>query len=253
MNKLNKNQKLTVRRFMDVADTNDEVGAIQALKDASWNMDAAFEYYFYSARSRSSKKSTTNATGITAMFDSYKVQDNQEEERIEAEGIIRFLENLGVDPMDPVTLVLSMKMDAETMGKYTKEEFNRGMMMMECDSMDKLKEKIGALRKELTRPSSFKDVYEFTFGFAKEPNTKALALETAVGLWKVLMTDKWCFTDEWCDFLERSHGKAISNDTWSQVLQFSTQVGENLQSYDPNDAWPYLIDEFVEAKLEEKK
>lgn len=234
---------------MDVAETNDELGAIQALKDAGWNMDAAFEYYFYSARSRSSKKSSTNAAGIDKMFDTYKVHDDQKEERIEAEGIIKLLEDLGVDPFDPVTLVLSLKMGAETMGQYTKEEFTRGMLALDCDSIDKLKNKLESLRNELQKPRSFKDVYEFTFGFAKEPNAKALTLETAVGLWKILMSDKWCFTDDWCEFVEEKHGKPISNDTWSQVLQFSTQVGENLQSYDCNDAWPYLIDEFVEHKL----
>ena len=62
------------------------------------------------------------------------------------------------------------------------------------------------------------------------------------------MAERWCFADDWCSFLDNNHGKAISNDTWSQVLQFSRQVGENLQSYDPNDAWPYLIDEFVECQ-----
>lgn len=95
---------------MDAAQTNDEIGAIQALKDAGWDMDAAFEYYSYSARSRSSKKSSTNAAGIDKMFETYKVHDDQKEERIEAEGIIKLLEDLGVDPFDPVTLVLSLKM-----------------------------------------------------------------------------------------------------------------------------------------------
>jgi DCN1-like protein 1/2 len=251
-NKLNKNQKAIVRRFMEVADTSDESASIHALKEASWNMESAFEVYFYSARSKSSKRSSTNSAGIDAMFDVYKAHDDQQEQRIEAEGIIQLCKDLGVDPFDPVTLVLSLKMDAETMGKYTKEEFTRGMMDLECDSVAKLKAKMDALRSELTRPNAFKDVYEFTFGFAKEPNAKALSLDTAIGLWKVLMADKWCFTDEWCDFLEKNHGTAISNDTWSQVLQFSRQVGENLDTYDSNDAWPYLIDEFVEEKVQKK-
>lgn len=233
---------------MDVAETNDEVISLQALRDASWDIESAFELYFYSLRSRSSNKSSTNEAGINALFDAYKVRDDESDERLEAEGIIRLCEDLGVDPFDPVTLVLSLKMGAESMGRYTKQEFTRGMTALGCDSIAKLKSKIGSLRKELENPVSFKNVYEFTFGFAKEPNAKALTLETAVGLWKVLMAERWCFTDDWCSFLKNNHGTAISNDTWSQVLQFSRQVGENLQSYDPNDAWPYLIDEFVECQ-----
>lgn len=240
-----------MRRFMDVADIKDEGGAIQTLKEASWNMEHAFELYFYTARSNSASRSSTNTAGIDEMFSNYKVKDNEQEERIEAEGIIRLLHDIGVDPLDPVTLVISLKMSAETMGKYTKEEFYLGMRTMQCDSMDKLKKKIGDLRRELDSAETFKDVYEFSFHFALEPNAKALPLETAIGLWKVLMVGKWCFTDEWCEFLEKNHGKAISNDTWSQVLQFSKLVGPKLEGYTVDDAWPYLLDEFVEWKTEQ--
>ncbi|XP_038678602.1 uncharacterized protein LOC119980027 isoform X2 [Tripterygium wilfordii] len=38
----------------------------------------------------------------------------------------------------------------------------------------------------------------------------------------------------------------ISEDTWQQVLAFSRCVHENLEGYDPEGAWPVLIDDFVE-------
>ncbi|XP_052196995.1 defective in cullin neddylation protein AAR3 isoform X2 [Diospyros lotus] len=38
----------------------------------------------------------------------------------------------------------------------------------------------------------------------------------------------------------------ISEDTWRQVLAFSRCVHENLEGYDPEGAWPVLIDDFVE-------
>ena len=69
---------------------------------------------------------------------------------------------------------------------------------------------------------------------------------------KVLLTNKWALVDEWCDFLVAEHNKAITHDTWSQALEFSRSIGPDLQGYDPAGAWPYLIDEFVEAKLEAK-
>lgn len=234
---------------MEIAAGSNEDDALEALKDSNWRLESAFELYFHRSRSKSSKASS-NVANIDAMFNKYKVNDHGQNERIEAEGIIRLCQDLSLDPMDPVTLVLSMKMNADTMGQYTKEEFHRGMRVMGSDDIDKLKAKIPALRSEYQSPSGFKNVYEFSFHFAKEPNAKALALDTAIAMWKVLMGDKWCFTDEWCDFLQKTHGKAISNDTWSQVLEFQIQVGANLESYNPNDAWPYLIDEFVEMKLE---
>ncbi|WVZ05328.1 hypothetical protein V8G54_018674 [Vigna mungo] len=38
----------------------------------------------------------------------------------------------------------------------------------------------------------------------------------------------------------------ISEDTWQQVLAFSWCTRENLDAYDPEGAWPVLIDDFVE-------
>lgn len=246
--KLTKAQKATVERFMDIASGSTEDEAVQALKESDWRLEFALELHFQRSRSKRSN-APNNAASIDAMFDKYKVKDQGVNERIEAEGIIRLCQDLSLDPMDPVTLVFSSKMNAATMGQYTKEEFHKGMRVMGTDTIDKLKAKLPALRSELESTSGFKNVYEFSFQFAKEPNAKALALDTAIAMWKVLLTDKWSFTDDWCEFLQEKHGKAISNDTWSQVLEFKTQVGSNLKSYNANDAWPYLIDEFVEMKL----
>ena len=52
--------------------------------------------------------------------------------------------------------------------------------------------------------------------------------------------------------MTEKHGKAITRDTWSQALEFSRSIGPELEGYDPAGAWPYLIDEFVEHKLEGK-
>ncbi|EFJ34321.1 hypothetical protein SELMODRAFT_405551 [Selaginella moellendorffii] len=39
---------------------------------------------------------------------------------------------------------------------------------------------------------------------------------------------------------------AITEDTWRQVLEFSRVVHEDLSNYDPEGAWPVLVDEFVD-------
>ena len=43
------------------------------------------------------------------------------------DGIIKFLKDIDVDLLDPVTLVLSYYFKAETMGQYTQSEFCNGM------------------------------------------------------------------------------------------------------------------------------
>ena len=115
-----------------------------------------------------------------------------------------------------------------------------------------MKSKIPALRAEMDDPAVFKRVFEYAFDFAKEPNHKSLPPETATAMFKVLLAGRWPLVDEWCAFLEKHEIKAVTRDTWTQTLEFSRQIGEDMRGYDPAGAWPYLIDEFVEHKLEQK-
>ena len=138
-------------------------------------------------------------------------------------------------------------MDAAVMGEYTKEEFFRGFQRLNCDSVKAMKKKLPTLRGELTDPMRFKDTYEFAFSFSREKGQKSLALDTAIGMWKLLFgISGWKLCDAWCDFVEENHRKAITKDTWFQLFEFAKQFASDLSQYDENGAWPYLIDEFVE-------
>ncbi len=248
MNKLNRAQKDKVRRFAAVADADEEV-ALKILKDARWDLEVGLEMFFTAPLANSG---STSPEAVEATYAKYRADDD-DEEMVGAEGIERFCEDIGIDAMDPVILVVSLKMGAQAMGKYTKEEFTSGLRRMGADTAAKIKAKIPELRKELENDVGFKDVYEFSFGFAKDLNQKSLPLETACGMWKVLLTGKWDLVDEWCEFLEKEHGKQITHDTWSQALEFSRQIGVDMQGYDPAGAWPYLIDEFVEHMMAAKE
>uniref|UniRef100_A0A803MZ81 Defective in cullin neddylation protein n=1 Tax=Chenopodium quinoa TaxID=63459 RepID=A0A803MZ81_CHEQI len=104
---------------------------------------------------------------------------------------------------------------------------------------------------------------------------KSLALDTAIGMWQLLFAEKhWPLIDHWCEFLQyldtcvndvsefefagqalltlqwARHNKAISRDTWAQLLEFVRVVDPQLSNYDAEGAWPYLIDEFVEYLYE---
>ncbi|CAM8946508.1 unnamed protein product [Rhodiola kirilowii] len=61
-----------------------------------------------------------------------------------------------------------------------------------------------------------------------------------------LQKKQWPLVDHWCQFLQERHNKAITRDTWSQLLEFARNVDPSLTNYDAEAAWPYLIDEFVE-------
>lgn len=97
----------------------------------------------------------------------------------------------------------------------------------------------------------FREIYNFAFAWAKEKGQKSLALDTALGMWRLLFAERsWSLVEHWCQFLQAKHNKAISKDTWSQLLEFSRTIDPSLNNYDAEGAWPYLLDEFVEYLCE---
>ncbi|KAJ6815871.1 putative DCN1-like protein 2 [Iris pallida] len=175
---------------------------------------------------------------------------------IMVEGISRLCNDLQVDPEDIVMLVISWHMKAATMCEFSRQEFVGGLQSLGVDSLEKLREKIPSMRAELKDelqcfPDKFCEIYNFAFAWAKEKGQKSLALETAIGMWQLLFAEKqWPLIDHWCQFLQARHNKAISRDTWSQLLEFAKTIDPQLSNYDAEGAWPYLIDEFVEYLIE---
>ncbi|KAJ0960497.1 hypothetical protein J5N97_001656 [Dioscorea zingiberensis] len=137
------------------------------------------------------------------------------------DGISLLCNDLQVEPDDIVMLVLSWHMKAATMCEFSKQEFFTGLQALGVDSVGKLREKIPLMRAELKDEYKFREIYNFAFGWAKEKGQKSLALDTAIGMWQLLFAEKnWPLVDHWCQFLQAKHNKAISRDTWSQLLEF---------------------------------
>ncbi len=159
-----------------------------------------------------------------------------------------FCNDLGIDPMDPVILIISMYFNAQLMGIYRKEEFINGMTRLACDTVDKLKGKISILRRELSDPVRFKAMYNFVYAFSRESGVRNLAMDSAVQLWRLLLSGRFPLLESWISFLERRDRKYdISKDTWEMILDFfEIYERDGLAGYDPCGAWPVLIDEFVD-------
>ena len=73
---------------------------------------------------------------------------------------------------------------------------------LRCDSLDKLRNKILQIENELTDANKFKDLYQFTFNFAKNPSQKSLDLEDAIAYWKMILSDRFKFLETWIKFLQ---------------------------------------------------
>ena len=71
-----------------------------------------------------------------------------------------------------------------------------------CDSVDKLRNKLPSLEKEIQDPLRFKEFYQFTFNYAKNPGQKGLELDMALAYWNIVLKGKFRFLDVWTKFLK---------------------------------------------------
>ncbi|KAJ0042859.1 hypothetical protein Pint_19207 [Pistacia integerrima] len=94
--------------------------------------------------------------------------------------------------------------------------------------------------------SKFSRFYDFVFFMCRENGQKNITVSRAVTGWRLVLAGRFRLLNQWCDFVEKNQRHNISEDTWQQVLAFSRCVHENLEGYDPEGAWPVLIDDFVE-------
>ena len=75
--------------------------------------------------------------------------------------------------------------------------------LIRSDTLDKLRNKIVQIDSNDLKndPNKFKDLYQFTFNFAKSPSQKSLDLEDAIAYWKMILADRFKHLDLWIQFL----------------------------------------------------
>ncbi|KAF4396579.1 hypothetical protein G4B88_028893 [Cannabis sativa] len=250
VHKLGRGHRDKVQQFIAITGASEKV-ALQALKASDWNLEGAFDLFY----SHPQFKSFTDSRHLEELYKRYKGRivlitsylENPYADMILADGITLLCNDLQVDPQDIVMLVVSWHMKAATMCEFSKQEFIGGLQALGIDTLEKFCERIPFMRSELKDEQKFREIYNFAFAWAKEKGQKSLALDTAIGMWQLLFAEKhWPLVEHWCQFLQARHNKAISRDTWSQLLEFARTVEPSLSNYDAEGAWPYLIDEFVE-------
>lgn len=73
-------------------------------------------------------------------------------------------------------------------------------------------------------------------------------METAVGLWELLLGDKCSFLGDWIEFLQtdKKDQMVVQKDTWLMLLELVQQTGGDFKNFVDDGAWPSMIDSFNE-------
>ncbi|KAL4452395.1 hypothetical protein ABPG75_008057 [Micractinium tetrahymenae] len=244
---MNRQQRERLSQFQGITGADSGV-ATRCLEAAGWSVEGAIDMYYsngmHLAAGGRSSGPRLDRDAIHRLFLRYKEAD---EELVGVEGISQLCADLGVEPDDIVVLVLSWHFGAEAMCEYSRKEFEEGMAGLGCDSIDKLKAKLPQLRAELQDPAKFRQIYQFAYRFSREKGQKIVPLDVALAMWDLLVPpSRWQHVEAWKDFLRTHHKRAVSRDTWNQLLDFVLNTAPDFSNYDDSGAWPYLLDEFVE-------
>ncbi|XP_018323117.1 DCN1-like protein 3 isoform X2 [Agrilus planipennis] len=185
---------------------------------------------------------------LAQLFDIYK---DDQEDCILAEGIEQLCKDLQLSPDEFKVLILAWKLNAEQMCRFTRSEFINGLKKMRVDTIKGVQVRLPEYAKEVSNDAEqFKDLYRFTFKFGLDSGSgqRILPSDMAISLWKLVFTVREPpILQRWLRFLENHPTiRGIPRDTWNMFLNFSETINNDLSTYDDNEAWPSLFDDFVE-------
>ncbi|KAI9882223.1 MAG: hypothetical protein M1823_006032 [Watsoniomyces obsoletus] len=230
--------------------------AARFLKANHWNPEHAADAYFRSTGAVDPARTAKEAP-LNTIFNSFRDAPQEEPDRIGVEGAMRYLQALNVQLDDIVVLALSEALDAPSMGEFHRKGFLNGWINLKAETLPKQQSAVTTLRGQLSTDTDlFKRVYKHAFQLARPSQQKYVPLETAIDVWRTLFTSlpslTWStpdspFLDWWQEYLETKFKRPINKDIWIMLFEFRKRSleDESLDWWDPEGAWPGVLDDFV--------
>ncbi|XP_061356223.1 uncharacterized protein LOC133300669 [Gastrolobium bilobum] len=191
---------------------------------------------------------------IDSLFEGYV---NRSSGLIDPEGIEALCDDLYVDHTDVRILILAWKMEAKNLGFFSKDEWRRGLKGLGVDTIRKLRKELNGLEKEVIEPQWFEDFYFYAFKYnLMEDHQRTVDIDSACQLLNAVLRPAYpTQVNLLIEYLKiQSDYGALSKDHWTCLYYFFKEVNiQDLESYDSSQAWPLILDNFIEWLKEKEK
>ncbi|KAG7086507.1 hypothetical protein E1B28_002460 [Marasmius oreades] len=230
------------------------------------------------AKTSAMTKAVTNAEPYTperalSLFGKYA--DEADPDIIGPGGLELLCKDADISMEGVLPLLLSWQLNAKELGTFTQGEWVAGTANLKISSLQILRLALSDLEdllvmdkpplKPLKNESynrtsywtyakdkrhAFHQFYSFCFNLAKAEQSRNIDMEVVTALWSVILPPRFPIMTEIITFINgKGTYKAANKDLWIMMLEFCESVKPTLEGYDQSgDAWPTLLDEFVEWK-----
>lgn len=219
------------------------------------NVEIGIQAYF--DHQQTSQNPPTQITKkLKEVADTYR--DPSKPDRIEIDGTLQYLSDLGVEPEDYRALVLAYLLHLPELGVFEASEFLNVWGSLKKELLTEMREYLDNYSKEIVADvQQFKKMYAYTFGFLMlVPNQKLLKAEDAVEYWKLLFPliihgeKSRERLGQWCSFVLEEWKHQVSKDMWIMTLEFFLEVvdddPETFSKWNEELSYPLVVDLYVE-------
>jgi DCN1-like protein 1/2 len=209
-----------------------------------------------SSSSETKQSSSSSIDHREQLFEHYS--DNNNHQIMSLDGILRFCNDLSIEPDSYEVLLFCFLCRAKQMYSLTKDEFLLGLKNL-GNHIENLYDLRTLLFNYKILPYE-NEFYIWTYHYGLIDGQRSLTTQNAISLWRLFYSknfEKPQILDQWLNYLENDINneipKTITCDTWTIFPQFAKFIQLNgYELYDDSEAWPCLFDGFVEYHLKTK-
>jgi DCN1-like protein 1/2 len=179
--------------------------------------------------------------------------DPDDPDALFGDGLRAFLIDLKINPDNTDALAVFWKLHASDVGELKKQEFVEGWSALGADSIPKM----ASIAQDIvskTRPGEskekmdqYRELYFWVFNYLKENKKKrTIPKDLGLSIWSIFFNStNFPLVAPLAKFLSDHDQDHFTRDLWEMCFDFLRDTKADFSNFDPEGAWPVLIDSFV--------